>query len=569
MPRLRRTLMAYSALSFLLIFMACRAHGDWAISNSDNPVHVHFAKGNTELGTLAAGVQPFANNDYSLADFPEGVSGLTFTRRNWREPADVDLDIPAGTTVYLMLGSGSPANDVRQAVESAGWSKFGEAHFEQDNHASYLVVYKQSFDGATHLTVPGGGFAGDIVAASQIVLDKSSSDNPKPPEASPAVEESPNVIWRNEDSGTRPTAVARFQTSIKTLYVIEQDNGGMLGGASDLILTAEPGPKHGDIPVSFATPVGPQMHMVLDDVVRRLHLVYPAIDGTDKIEFSFEDKYDPHDGGSIGAACGTLLMSMIQGFSIDPDVAMTGDVSADGKVRAIGGVAAKLRGARAAGCTMVAMPTENIDQLIDTMIYAGRPALTDVQVIGISSLDEAAAVARIDRSDHLRQAIEIFRGIQQSAKESSDYLETPDAQQKLQRVLQLAPEHLSAKLLLDAITNRQRKRLSAAASEYYTFEAVGDMLPTLYAKEGNAPQSQDLVSDVSIDEGLKTLHKLRPMADLTVRPLIDAWTEFTEALEQSGAWNSTVEIKAQAVRDAMATLNANRDLAQKMLKQGI
>ena len=142
-------------------------------------------------------------------------------------------------------------------------------------------------------------------------------------------------------------SLARTQSSIHALYVLEEDNGGMLGLASNLILTATPGEAAGDtIPVDFGTDVGSEMQLVLEDVLRVINRRYSHLEAQ-KFEFTFEDKYSGHDGGSIGAAIGTLMLSVIDGFDIDPQLAMTGDVSADGRVHAIGGVPAKLRGAKA------------------------------------------------------------------------------------------------------------------------------------------------------------------------------------------------------------------------------
>jgi hypothetical protein len=260
---------------------------------------------------------------------------------------------------------------------------------------------------------------------------------------------------------------------------------------------------------------------------------------------------------------------LLRGFDIDPKVAMTGDISADGKIRAIGGIAAKLRGAIDAECTVAAVPVENQDQLIDALIYRGVSLFTEIQVIGMSSLDDGAAVARMDRDAKLTQAIALFAEIQQSLKDSPGYLAKPHALQKLKKVLELAPNHLSAKLLLLRADNKLRGRLSAWASEYYTFAAVQGMLPTLYAREGYTPRSSDLVSSVAIEEGVKSLHHLRPMADTSVQPLVDAWIEFCSTLEETGAWNADVQAKAQAVRDVMVKLDADQNLAQKMLREGI
>src|SRR5262249_49925547 len=159
---------------------------------------------------------------------------------------------------------------------------------------------------------------------------------------------------------------------------------------------ATPGNPRGPTPVTFTTPVGKEMHMVKEDAQRWVRVKYPRWDAA-KVELSFEDKYTPKDGGSIGAAIGTLLLSMIEGFEIDPKMAITGDVTGDGKVRATGGMAAKLRGATAAHCTVAALPAENYQMLTDALVWEGPKLLSQIQVFGVANLTEASAVARVDR----------------------------------------------------------------------------------------------------------------------------------------------------------------------------
>src|SRR5258708_39311355 len=99
----------------------------------------------------------------------------------------------------------------------------------------------------------------------------------------------------------------------------------------------------------------------------------------------------------MGAGIGTWILSMIHGFEIDPKVAITGDVTADSKIRKIGGVAAKIRGATAGGCNYVILPADNYEQVVDAMVYEGPGLVTDIQVIGAATLDEASALVRTER----------------------------------------------------------------------------------------------------------------------------------------------------------------------------
>ncbi len=285
-------------------------------------------------------------------------------------------------------------------------------------------------------------------------------------------------------------------------------------------------------------------------------------------ELTFEDKYNDHDGGSIGAAVGTLVMSAIRGVKIDPAAAMTGDISANGRVRAIGEVAAKLRGAAAGHCTMVALPQANYEQLVDAVIYSGPTIATDVQVIGMDDIDGALAAVRADRDPKLTEAMRQFGAVASDVKQSADALKRPATAAALRDILALAPQHLSAKVLLSVAEGTASKTLSLAASRYYTNNAVQRVVTAFAERSGHRGGPPSSV----IRNGLIELHKLRPLADPADRPLIDAWVRFIEAanatLDGTGS-RQNLDRQRQLLLDEMANEDADPELRQKVLKQGM
>jgi hypothetical protein len=232
-------------------------------------------------------------------------------------------------------------------------------------------------------------------------------------------------------------------------------------------------------------------------------------------------------------------------------------------------VAAKLRGAKAAGCTLVAIPRDNFEQLADTLVYGGVSAVSDPQVIGISTLDDAAAVARVDRDPNLKQAIDLFGEVQQGIQNSPGYLQESDAQSKLEHILELAPQHFSAKLLLQVAHNKQRRRLTAGASEYYAFVALNSVLPALDVEKVVGPAQ---VMPAAMSQGLAALRKLRPLADLRIQPLIDACSELIQARSDFDLGNGTADLlkaKFLAFEDELSKLQADTTLMEKMLHEGV
>jgi hypothetical protein len=543
-------------------------------SDSDGLVTVHYASGGTELATLSEGVTYFTNHDAALRDVPPALIGLTFTRRSAGQPSGVEIDASAGAKVYLLVDGDTGRDavpELNKQIALSGWSRIADI---QRDPVCPMVVYERDFASEKTVSLDGPGWSGFVVVAKNLEMKRPPNESAPPDSAtdSPTKTSDQPQNASLQSAGTTGPAIqiAKLQSEIKALEVLEQDDGIELGEATDLILTADPGSKSGEIPVSFASEVGSQTKLVLDELIRWTHVNFPKISGTDKIEFSFEDKYEKHDGGSIGAACGTLILSALQGFDIDPNIAMTGDVSADGKVRAIGGVAAKLRGAAVAGCTLVALPEENYEQLVDAEIYDGLPAVTNTQVLGISTLDSAAAVARVDRDSKLAQAIDLFSQIQQSIKQSPDYLQTAKAQDDLHQVLDLAPNHLSAKVLLSIAQGTARTRLTAGASIYYTLVAVQFALPMINQQIQSGTKSP--VLPAMVDESLNRLRLVHQRSDPHILPLIDAWQDWIQAssdYESGNASDDYLEGKRLAVQDAMTKLQANRELIEKILHEGM
>jgi ATP-dependent Lon protease len=67
----------------------------------------------------------------------------------------------------------------------------------------------------------------------------------------------------------------------------------------------------------------------------------------------------PKDGPSAGVAMAVALASMTSGRTVDPSVAMTGEMTLTGQVLPVGGIKEKVLAAKAAGITRVYLPDRN------------------------------------------------------------------------------------------------------------------------------------------------------------------------------------------------------------------
>lgn len=90
------------------------------------------------------------------------------------------------------------------------------------------------------------------------------------------------------------------------------------------------------------------------------------------------------DGPSAGAAIVCVILSAIQQKPIKQNVAITGEISVRGKVKAVGGVFEKIYGARQSGITRVVVPEENIKDLPND--------ITDIEIIKVSDIEQVIEV---------------------------------------------------------------------------------------------------------------------------------------------------------------------------------
>jgi len=88
----------------------------------------------------------------------------------------------------------------------------------------------------------------------------------------------------------------------------------------------------------------------------------------------------PIDGPSAGISIATAIASAIMGIPIDHRIALTGELSIQGKVKPVGGVVAKIEAACLAGVETVYIPRENWQRMFE--------GYTGVQIIRVDTLDE-------------------------------------------------------------------------------------------------------------------------------------------------------------------------------------
>jgi ATP-dependent Lon protease len=107
------------------------------------------------------------------------------------------------------------------------------------------------------------------------------------------------------------------------------------------------------------------------------------------IHIHFPDGSTPKDGPSGGTAITCAIYSLLTNKPIKNNVAITGEIDLDGNVTEIGGLDAKLNGAKRAGVKLVLVPKENHREL--EIVKKNNPGLLDknFKVVKISHVQDA------------------------------------------------------------------------------------------------------------------------------------------------------------------------------------
>lgn len=108
------------------------------------------------------------------------------------------------------------------------------------------------------------------------------------------------------------------------------------------------------------------------------------------------DGSTPKDGPSAGITMTTAIASLVTGIPVPPNIAMTGEVSLEGAVSAIGGLPEKLMAAERAGVQKVFIPKENMDDLRDV----AAEVCDRLEIIPVESIEEVLTTLGILKKEN-------------------------------------------------------------------------------------------------------------------------------------------------------------------------
>ncbi|MED5470363.1 MAG: S16 family serine protease [Verrucomicrobiota bacterium] len=366
------------------------------------------------------------------------------------------------------------------------------------------------------------------------------------------------------------------QTRIKGLLVRPLANGEFAGMASQMNATATPSnDAESQLRVLFNQRVGKDMHSALNEVIKHLRVKHDSWPSGYEVEIAFEDRFTLKDGPSAAVPCALLLDSLITGNKIDPSFAVTGDMNADGSIQPVGGVPAKVRGAYSKDCKIVAIPLKNARALSDLVILSGIEPVSRIQVFTVKHFREASALASLEKNNSLTNAVNEFAKVQNAiARYKPTVLRNVRIQNKLREIIQLAPNHLSARLCLELATGKGRKTLSLLGSLESTEQSASVLLDA--ARSGAA--NGDALAPDELGKAINNIKRIRLKLDKRVWPYADSIQDFgklvrtfktspPKSISTKKKKLTEIQLAAERIENEAKRIRNNKEIMEELIQK--
>ena len=373
--------------------------------------------------------------------------------------------------------------------------------------------------------IPGAAPATPAPAVANAV---EKSDNPFAPDAAkpePAkAEEKPAPAGSGE--------LVKVKTSrINGLLVAVLEGGKTAGATSQMNAAALPMDGGGQSSLAFNQKIGPLMEQALEEVKKFQTIRQGSWPSGYQIEISFADKYTPKDGPSAAVACALLLEGLFTGKVWDSALAVTGDLNADGSVQPVGGVPAKIKGAVGRKCRLVGIPVANERSVRDYFLSEGPHSVMTINIFTMKEFDHARDLAMQTKSPALTTALAEFDKVIQAAPpvvKAGPWVKQPAVANQLRKVLQAAPNHLSAKLLLEFSEGRAPTQLSLAGSIEAIERESFEVLDAIRSSKTGGNLSG--IRKDKLGDAVFRLRRMRNQMHPGTRPLLDSMETFSATI---------------------------------------
>ena len=362
-----------------------------------------------------------------------------------------------------------------------------------------------------------------------------------------------------------------LQSKVKGLLVVNLGNGSFAGTASQMNATAVPAQdKEANFRLRFNQKVGKMMTSATAEVEKLMRVRHRnKIPKGYVIEFGFSDKHTPKDGPSAAVACGLMADAIISGNPLDQKFAATGDMTATGEVRPVGGVGAKIRGAMRKNCTVFAVPAGNRSAVEDLYVSHGVEAVTKIQIITVSQFEEAVAISRVTKLKEVAQAFADFEMVQKAVLKNAGNAGHPKVREKLKSILKTIPNHESARLIALHGMKKGPKRLSLAGSLQEIDGAATELAGVFNDGSFRSPGLDDPLWD-----SIARLERLQLAVDVRTKPFLMSFLKLGTFVKQNRSRKYLRESEISEIKTLIrkiaierTQLMSNKEIREEMLDE--
>lgn len=276
-----------------------------------------------------------------------------------------------------------------------------------------------------------------------------------------------------------------------------------------------------------------------------------------RVEFSAEPSVISGKGAAL--PCAVLTKAFLDKIELDPLTAYIGDVNADGTVQPEGYVRLKLQGQRESLPPITIIPQGDVDSLSDLLILNHSKIFVVSQIISVRTLDEAIDHGKVNRTPDFAEALTLFSEVQKVliAPEGGKFIRNSHINKRLDRVVELEPDHVSAKYLKMVSDNRYPRYLSLA----YTMVSARKAVEGILKNEDPRADRKGRQVVISITDSVADLKRYRSRTNPALLKLVDAVIAYASGSKRLGSDKTRL---IQNVSDQWDAVQRNIQIQEKL-----
>jgi|GEM_PF-4901047 len=307
-----------------------------------------------------------------------------------------------------------------------------------------------------------------------------------------------------EAKSTRPLP-AETKASLRTVLLDVPDKSFATGRLSTLTATATQKGSHAEPVVEFAGATV-SLSASIDKAAASILAANPKFPDGVTLKVAVEGEYKGHEQDAAAVATALLLEAIGTGRALDPEAVLLGGVDEKGGITAVQRLGTRLRTLEGTPPPVIGVPMVSEVEVRDIALMNELNVLANLQIVSLVTLDDARAISGKVRPEKVTKAFSLFGTVRDAAAATpvTTLLRNPKFLERLREVATLMPNHLSARLLLQAATGKLPGRITFATSRQAILKA---MKPFVTVTSTNRPVKE--VKAVAT-EGGNVLLRIQP-----------------------------------------------------------